>query len=602
MKTVTFNDQIDWLYQIILIIIPAALLLPSLSFGLYYQWDDAYFLMNNRMGFSFDNVVYWLTHPTMAVYTPATMFSFMFDFSLWGVNPALSRFINILLHCLSVWLLYRLMLLIGVKRIVAFLFTLAFAVNPQRVESVVWIAERKDVLCAAAYFGALICFIQGCRRDRISIGSLVLLVVALGAKPMAFPLPLLFAVYAVHHYRSFSIKPYLKILWPGILITVCASLVFWRFSTDDIIPLTFPHNLLVALHNICWFMATAILPVEVCPIYPLVRFSLGTIFMMIVVLSLSSSLLYYLWRRYNGKIMFYDILPFTTAYLFSLIPVFGILMVSSTNYCDRYNYIPAGILLTGLGLLVTKNSIRIKSVMIHRIVRLAIPIYLSYLAMLTVMYLPAWSSSYAIFKASLKYKYPNLKVLLAIAGNGLSEQRPDRVIEGGRLLLDHSLYMPGKPLPLTSQEGMTMYNTALGIFGTGYQQLGFNQRALVFLREFDRIRQQGKIRLYMGPLVMKNSYNALAHCYLARGQRLKAMEALRTAREEMVAKSPDHNLYSGIIQYLSGNYTSAMRYFGTILMHNNADDIARHNFTEASEKHQNRLPPDTAAIKLRTNL
>ncbi len=601
MKTGVNETITNWLYPVILIIIPAALLLPSLSFELYRQWDDGFFLLNGHMEFCFKNVIFWLTHPTMTLYTPVTMLSFMFDYSLWGVNPALSRLVNIILHCFSVWLLFRLMLLVGVKRSVAFIFTLAFAVNPQRVGSVVWIAERKDVLCAAAYFGALICFIKACRRDRISVGSLVLLVIALGAKPMAFSLPLLFSVYAFHHYRCFQIRPYLRMLWPCVPITACCYWVFRHFSTK-IQPLEFPHNIWVAIHNVCWYTATAVLPVDVCPIYPVIRFSAGTILMITVILILSCSLFYFLWKRSEKKIMLYDIFPYLCGYLFCLIPILGIVSVSNTDYCDRYNYIPAGILLAGLGLVVSKYDIRIRNKQIHRIIIFAIPVYLIYLATVTVFYLPSWRNSYTLFKASMKYEYSNVKSFMGCAEIGLCENRQDYIMEGAKQLFANSSYGSGKTVATDSVQAKTMYNTGLGLLGAGYQRQGITPRGYLFLREFELIHhQQGQIFIYMPELVMKSVYNALAQCYLAKGDRLHAAQALMNVRREMAPQSADHHFYSGVIKYLTGNYSEAMNFFGASLMVNSADEIARHNLMEASEKLNRRLPPDTTAIKLKTN-
>jgi len=129
--------------------------LAVFTFLLYFQtinyqfihWDDDKQVTDNPRikQISKENIVHNFNYER---YTAISLYSYMVDYRLWGQNAAAFRMANILLHLLNVVLVYFLIgLLLGNFR-AGFFAALLFACHPLRVESVVWISERKDVLFA----------------------------------------------------------------------------------------------------------------------------------------------------------------------------------------------------------------------------------------------------------------------------------------------------------------------------------------------------------------------------------------------------------------------------------------------------------------------
>ena len=103
--------------------------------------------------------------PTLALVTPLTSLSLHLDFLLWGLDRFVqgAKLVNILLHAVSMVLFFFVIRQIrwkgiGLTPAWAGMTVLIFALHPQRVESVAWIAERKDCLAMALGLGAFLLF------------------------------------------------------------------------------------------------------------------------------------------------------------------------------------------------------------------------------------------------------------------------------------------------------------------------------------------------------------------------------------------------------------------------------------------------------------
>ena len=157
--------------------------------------DEPYVTANPRVleGLSWKGVRWAFTTTTEANWHPLTWMSHMADVSLYGTDPSGHHLTSLLLHganaALVLLLLFRLTGQPGRSTAAAALF----AVHPLRVESVAWVAERKDVLCA--FFGllALLAYTAWARR-RSGAGyaaACALLAASLLCKPMLVTFPLL---------------------------------------------------------------------------------------------------------------------------------------------------------------------------------------------------------------------------------------------------------------------------------------------------------------------------------------------------------------------------------------------------------------------------
>ena len=173
--------------------------LPSLPSGAcasndFLTYDDSVYVMENQhvqQGVTMQSIAWAFTTFHQFNWHPLTWISHMVDWSLYGKNPAGHHMTNVCLHAANAVLLFLLLLYmtgyLGRSAMVAFLF----ALHPAHVESVAWIAERKDVLCAFFWFAALLAYAWYVRKPSWKRFAWVVcgFACALMSKPMAVTLP-----------------------------------------------------------------------------------------------------------------------------------------------------------------------------------------------------------------------------------------------------------------------------------------------------------------------------------------------------------------------------------------------------------------------------
>jgi protein O-mannosyl-transferase len=179
------------------------LVLAAMSFAVFGQTlrhefvnfdDGAYVYYNAKVagGLSLKGLAWVFTHADCASYHPLTMLSLMADYQLHGLHAGGYHFTNVALHTASVILLFLVLRqMTGALWRSAFVAAV-FAIHPLRVESVAWVAERKDVLSAFFFMLTIGAYVRYARRPW-SWGryGLVLLLFAMGlmCKPMLVTLP-----------------------------------------------------------------------------------------------------------------------------------------------------------------------------------------------------------------------------------------------------------------------------------------------------------------------------------------------------------------------------------------------------------------------------
>ncbi len=182
----------------------------------FVNYDDDFYVYENpavTRGLTLQGIIWAFTHVHCSNWHPLTWVSHMLDCQFYGLSPGGHHFTNVLLHTATAILLFLIL-----RRMTGFLWRSAFvaavfAIHPLRVESVAWVAERKDVLSGLFFMltlGAYVRYAQG--RSRVqsresSAGSsglaldprrstldywlvLVFFVLGLMCKPMLVTLPL----------------------------------------------------------------------------------------------------------------------------------------------------------------------------------------------------------------------------------------------------------------------------------------------------------------------------------------------------------------------------------------------------------------------------
>src|SRR5262249_50732195 len=111
---------------------------------------------------SFEHIKNMFTTYCMGNYCPLTIFSYAIDYKLGGgLEPKMFHFTSLLIHLVNTFLVYLLVYLLSNRQLmVAAIASLLFAIHPMHIESVAWIAERRDVLYAMFYLLGLIAYLQ----------------------------------------------------------------------------------------------------------------------------------------------------------------------------------------------------------------------------------------------------------------------------------------------------------------------------------------------------------------------------------------------------------------------------------------------------------
>jgi tetratricopeptide (TPR) repeat protein len=181
------------LVSFLLVAATLATFLPAVHCG-FVNFDDTGYIVNNphvREGLTAGSIAWAFTNTKFCLWIPLTWLSYMFDVHFHGLDPAGHHLTNVLLHCANVVLLFLLLARMTGAPWRSAVVAGLFALHPLRVESVAWVAERKDVLSTFFALLALRAYAIYAEAPRVSRYAVVVLWLALGlmAKPMLVTLP-----------------------------------------------------------------------------------------------------------------------------------------------------------------------------------------------------------------------------------------------------------------------------------------------------------------------------------------------------------------------------------------------------------------------------
>ena len=191
--------------SLLLVVATVAVYARVATFG-FINFDDPAYVENNAQvlnGLTRDGIVWAFTTTRQANWHPLTWLSLQLDAQLGGPSPRVFHTTNIVLHVVSVLLLFLLFARMTGSLWRSALVAALFAVHPLHVESVAWIAERKDVLSTA--LGLLACHAWLGSLERPGFARRALAVSAyaasLLAKPMLVSLPIVLLLFDVWPLR-----------------------------------------------------------------------------------------------------------------------------------------------------------------------------------------------------------------------------------------------------------------------------------------------------------------------------------------------------------------------------------------------------------------
>jgi tetratricopeptide (TPR) repeat protein len=363
---------------VLALVIGTLLLYAPCSEYEFLNFDDDVYVTRNaavRSGLNLEGFKWAMTTFHAANWHPLTWLSLQFDASLShrfpgrdvrgqdggnSVRSAIFHLTNLLLHVLATVFLFLALYLLTGDYWPSALTAALFAWHPLHVESVSWVAERKDVLSAVFWMLTLLAYAWYVRRPGWQRYLAVILSLALGlmAKPMLVTLPAVLLVLDYWPLRRIaaggewwnSWKALVLEKLPLFVLAAAASIVTWLAQAHggtmislQRIPLGI--RLENALFAYAVYIGKTALPVNLAPLYPypyagystgpLVTAVLLLIILSVAFIGLSSRRPYLL----SGWFWF----------LGTLVPVIGIVQVGIQSWADRYTYIP----LIGLMIIVS---------------------------------------------------------------------------------------------------------------------------------------------------------------------------------------------------------------------------------------------------------
>jgi Flp pilus assembly protein TadD len=248
-----------------------AVYLPALGGG--YLWDDHLYVTGNPALRSLAGLAdIWRIPPSTRQYYPLTFTSFWLEYRLWGDAPLGYHATNVVLHAINALLVWRVLAALEIPG--AFLAAWVFALHPVNVESVAWIAERKNVLSGCFALVATLAwtgFLARGDRNRLVVAALAFACAVL-SKTQVCTLPLVFALLAWWKQPAAWRRAIVPLL-PLAVLSVAAAAVTVLCEptvTREALPLPAlqPVERVLVAGRAVWFYAASLLwPVNLVAVY-----------------------------------------------------------------------------------------------------------------------------------------------------------------------------------------------------------------------------------------------------------------------------------------------------------------------------------------------
>jgi tetratricopeptide (TPR) repeat protein len=340
--------------------------LAIITFAVYGQtlghsfqiYDDNHFVYENAAvtaGLAWHGVAWAFSHYVDGNWIPLTMISHMADCQFYHLHAGGHHFTNLLLHTASVVILFLVL-----RQMTGALWRSAFAgamfaVHPLHVESVAWVAERKDVLSGLFFMLTLWAYVRYVRRPGSLAAYLLLMlffIAGLMSKPTLVTLPLILLLLDYWPLKRFSRPasvarlilekiPLFSLSLLGCVVTLLTQNGAIQSLQNTPVALRV-ENVLVSYAA---YADQFFYPVNLSAFYPYLVNGLPILEVLIAVILLAAISVAAILSRQKHPYFLVGWLWF----LVMLVPVIGIVQVGEQMRADRYTYLPQ----IGLGLAVT---------------------------------------------------------------------------------------------------------------------------------------------------------------------------------------------------------------------------------------------------------
>jgi protein O-mannosyl-transferase len=330
----------------------------------YISYDDPEYVFANervQQGLTIENIKWAFTTIYFSNWHPLTWISHMIDSQVYGNNPEQHHLTNVILHIINTLLLFSLFKKMTGNILPSALLAGLFALHPLHIQSVAWISERKDLLCALFFFLTIFSYLKYLEKAVLLQYLLTLFLFLLGlmAKPMIITLPfilLLLDFWPLQRLRfngifQTGVTPAISLASSGnsrvlldkipffTLSIISSAITFYAQRAGDSVAALNQLPLLArgenAIVSYLLYIYKMLWPFHFSIIYPHPStYPYWLILTAILILSAFTV----------GTLYFLNKFPFILVgwlwFLGMLIPVIGIIQVGIQSMADRYTYLP----------------------------------------------------------------------------------------------------------------------------------------------------------------------------------------------------------------------------------------------------------------------
>jgi protein O-mannosyl-transferase len=372
----------------------------------HISWDDPEMVFRNNDVTGFRLSAFFSSH-YVGNYIPLTMVFHALSWSVFGEHDAGHHALNLVLHLLNAYLLYRLTLRLFSHPGFAVITGVIFLLHPLQVETVAWISELKNILYTTFFLGGLHTYLDHSQnKSKAGYGlTLILFVLSCLCKPSAVVFPLALLAIDLLRGAALSIRSLIAKI-PFLLVAVGFGLVnLYTQSEDRFINYAHAYPFLertgMAGFAILKYVQLFLLPVSQSVIYPYPEPGSGFVVAGLCCWVALVFIAFWLYRKRSRTLG--GILLFV---LFNLVLVLQFVPFGEALYADRYLYLAMAGMAWALALLVQRMGIS------HRLVA---TILLAVLGVLTYARTTKWKSAIVLYEDILR-KYPDNFVALNSAG------------------------------------------------------------------------------------------------------------------------------------------------------------------------------------------
>jgi protein O-mannosyl-transferase len=347
--------------MVALIILSFLLYSPTLRHG-FVHWDDDVYVVENahvQQGLCWQSVSWALSTTEASNWHPLTWLSHELDYQLFGLDPLGHHATSIFWHALNTALLFYVLQSATGMSLRSLIVAVLWSIHPLAVESVSWVAERKNVLSMLLLLLTLLVYIRYVHQPSRGryIGVAVLFVLALTAKPMVITLPLVLIIadfWPLNRIDEWSVQagkpesakislagalaekvPLLLFSVGSAIVTVFAQQRGGALQSFDKYPLGVRFSNAAVAYVM--YLKQLVWPARLAALYPHPGASLSLVSVGLA-LTFLLGITWITWRNRHSK-------PYLLAgwlwYLVTMIPMIGIIQVGMQAMADRYTYLPA---------------------------------------------------------------------------------------------------------------------------------------------------------------------------------------------------------------------------------------------------------------------